>query len=241
MLRSVLALFALTLAANTAAAQSFVNWEHPHVHPLDLTPDGTRLCAVNTADNRLEVFDSSGANLAPLFSVKVGLDPVSVRARTNDEVWVVNHVSDSVSVVSLTAMNVVATLRTDDEPCDVVFAGGPERAFVSCSQANLVQVFDPANLAALPIDVVIDAEDPRAMATSPDGSKVYVAIFESGNSSTILGGGSTMGAGGFPPNVVNSLSGPYSGVNPPPNDGAGFTPAQNGANPARTRRLPASA
>ena len=28
--------------------------------------------------------------------IPVGLEPVSVRARTNDEVWVVNEVSDSV-------------------------------------------------------------------------------------------------------------------------------------------------
>ena len=39
---------------------------------------------------------------------------------------------------------------TDDEPCDVVFAGEPERAFVSCSQANTVLVFDLANLDAPP-------------------------------------------------------------------------------------------
>ncbi|MFN0008984.1 MAG: hypothetical protein ACKVXR_13865, partial [Planctomycetota bacterium] len=92
------------VAISTAWAQSpgaFVNWETPHVYPLDRTPDGSRLLAVNTADARLEVFDASGAVLTPLFSVPVGLDPVSVRARTNDEAWVVNHVSDSVSIVRL--------------------------------------------------------------------------------------------------------------------------------------------
>ena len=39
-------------------------------------------------------------------AVPVGLDPVSVRARSNTEAWVVNHVSDSVSIVDLQAMNV---------------------------------------------------------------------------------------------------------------------------------------
>ena len=84
--------------------------------PLDLTPDGTRLLAVNTADNRLEVFTVAGG-LSSLGSVPVGLDPVSVRARNDTEAWVVNHVSDSVSVVDLGAMNVVATLYPGDEPC----------------------------------------------------------------------------------------------------------------------------
>ncbi|MFM9996065.1 MAG: hypothetical protein ACKVU4_09705 [Phycisphaerales bacterium] len=203
---------------------SFVNWENPHVSPLAMTPDGSRLLAVNTPDNRLEVFDLTGAIPKLVFSVPVGLDPVSVRARTNTEAWVVNHISDSVSIVSLTAKNVVATIRTADEPADVVFAGAPQRAFVSCSQANLVQVFDPLNTAAAPIEIPIDAEDPRAMAVSPDGLKVYVAVFESGNGSTALGGGAAPGTLGFPPNAVSNLASPYGGVNPPPNNGAVFNP-----------------
>src|SRR5262245_41997602 len=111
------------LCAIPAHGQPFVNWESPHVSPLDLTPDGSRLLAVNTADDRLEVFAVTAAGLVHLGSVPAGLDPVSVRARTSTEAWVVNHISDSVSVVSLVSMNVVATLHPGDEPADVVFAG----------------------------------------------------------------------------------------------------------------------
>jgi DNA-binding beta-propeller fold protein YncE len=68
------------------------------------------------------------------------------------------------------------------------------------------------------------------MAVSPDGTKVYVAIFESGNRSTVLGGGSST-PGFFPPNVVNIPQGPYGGLNPPPNSGAEFDPPQNPDNP----------
>ncbi|MCH7799888.1 MAG: hypothetical protein IID28_15830, partial [Planctomycetes bacterium] len=89
----------LAAAPPAAFAQTFVNWESPHVSPIDLTPDGSLLLAVNTADNRLEVFTVSGSGLASLGSVPVGLDPVSVRARTDTEAWVVNHVSDTVSIV----------------------------------------------------------------------------------------------------------------------------------------------
>ncbi len=222
------------LWAQFASAQSFVNWENPHVSPLAMTPDGTRLLAVNTPDNRLEVFVLTGPRPVRIGSVPVGLDPVSVRARGNGEAWVVNHISDSVSVVNLATMNVVASLRTDDEPADLVFGGSPVRAFVSCSQANTVLVFDPANFAAPPTRIIIDAEEPRAMAYSAARNEVYVAIFESGNRSTILGGGSTI-MNGFPPNVVNDPLGPYGGVNPPPNDGALFKPPQNPANPAPPR------
>ena len=220
--------------ASAAHAQSFVNWENPHVHPLAMTPDGTRLLAVNTADDRLEVFDTTGANLVLVLEVPVGLDPVSVRARTNDEVWVVNHVSDSVSVVKLSTGNVVATIKTADEPADVVFAGTPQRAFVSCSQVNTIQVFDPANILAAPTSIALMGEDPRALAVSADGTKVYAAIFESGNSTTILGGGSTM-TNGFPKNVVSDPTGPYGGQNPPPNAGASFNPPINPALPTPPR------
>jgi len=224
-------LLSLALLAPVFAAQSFVHWETPHVHPLERTPGGALLLAVNTPDNRLEVFDATCGVPILLRSVPVGVDPVSVRARSATEAWVVNHVSDTVSVVDLMSGSVVATLDTDDEPTDVVFAGSPERAFVSCSQANTVLVFDPANLGAAPSSIAIQGEEPRAMAVSADGTEVYVAVHDSGNGSTILGGGSTMG-GGFPPNAVTSAFGPYSGQNPPPNDGAGFTPAIGGGLPA---------
>lgn len=210
-------------ALPAAAQNAFVNWETPHVHPLDATPDGHKLLAVNTADDRLEVFTIGAGSLAHVASIPVGLDPVSVRARTNGEAWVVNHVSDSVSIVDLATYRVVATVDTADEPCDVAFAGSAVRAFVSCSAPSLIQVFDPANPQAAPTNVAIDAEDPRALAVSADGSRVYVAVFESGNGSTVLGGGVTMNIG-FPPNVAQDPAGPYGGQNPPPNSGNAFSP-----------------
>jgi YVTN family beta-propeller protein len=211
-------------AVADATTATFVNWETAHVHPVDLTPDGTRLLVVNTADNRLAVFSLASGVPVLEFEVPVGLDPISVRARTSTEVWVVNNISDTVSVVDLASRNVVATIRTADEPSDVAFAGAPQRAFVSCSMANAVQVFDPANLAALPQALPIQGERPRALGVSPDGQTVYAAVFESGNKSTILGGGVAGGVLAFPPNVVNSPSTPYGGVNPPPNAGSGFSP-----------------
>jgi YVTN family beta-propeller protein len=221
----LLLLLLLTLGTPSAvtAEDRFVNWETPHVHPLELTPDGATLLAVNTADARLELFDVRGDVPVSKGSVPVGLDPVTVRAHGDREAWVVNHVSDSVSIVDLPTLRVRATLRTDDEPCDVVFAGDPPRAFVTCSQVNRVLVFDPDDLDRAPDRIALDAEDPRALAVSPDGSAVYVAVFESGNGSTVLGGGKTV-EGATPPNVVNDPLGPYGGVNPPPNDGEGFRP-----------------
>ena len=66
----------------------------------------------------------------------VGLEPVAVAARTNSEVWVVNHLSDSVSIVDVGAAqpHVTRTLLVGDEPRDIVFAGtGGNRAFITCA------------------------------------------------------------------------------------------------------------
>ncbi len=214
-----------TPPAHPAVNPSFVNWETPQSHPIDRTPDGSTLLVTNTSDNRIELFDLAAGTPKNIGYVAVGLDPVSVRPRTNNEVWVVNHISDTVSVVDLTTRNVIRTLDTLDEPCDVVFAGSPARAFVTCSQANTVRVFNPADLSAAPVDIAIDGEDPRSLAVSPDGSTVYAAIFESGNRSTLLGGGSSgVGTVAFPPNAVSDPAGPYGGVNPPPNSGTAFSP-----------------
>jgi YVTN family beta-propeller protein len=211
-LASTLTLLSIATSPAPAAAQgSFVNWESPPVHPVDATPDGTTLLVANTADDRLEVFTLGGPLPVHAASIPVGLDPVTVRARTNGEAWVVNRVSDSVSVVDLAARNVTATLTVGDEPADVIFAGSPERAFVSVSEENAVLAFDPANLATAPTTIPIQGKNPRALAT--DGTRVYVAIFESGNRSMIL-----------PASYVQDPSGPYGGLDPPPNSGNAFNP-----------------
>jgi YVTN family beta-propeller protein len=217
--------------ASSAQGQAVVNYESPHVHPIDLSPNGQLLAVCNTMDNRVELFDVTSVTPQPLGSVAVGYDPVSVRFRSNTELWAVNLISDTVSVIDVPARNVKATIQTLDEPCDVVFAGEPLRAFVSCSQVNTIQVFDPSNLAAAASAVVLDAEDPRALAVSPDGTKVYAAIYESGNKTTILMGSSLEdGTITFPLNVTDDGDTPHGGMTPHFNGAGVFVPAKNAGN-----------
>ena len=206
-----LLILALALVVARPARGAFYNFETPPVHPVDVTPDGSKLLVTNTAADRLEVFTLGAGLPVRTASIPVGLEPVSVRVRTNGEVWVANKLSDTVSIVSLATLNVTATLTPGDEPCDVVFAGSPLRAFVNVAQENAVAVYDLANLAAAPTKVAIQGKDVRALAT--DGTRVYAAIFESGNRSMIL-----------PASIVSDPSGPYGGTNPPPNSGVSFNP-----------------
>ena len=202
----------------------YVNWENHPIHALDISPDHKTLAVAHTADQRVQLFDVATGTPIPIGNVLVGVDPVSVRFRSNSELWAVNHISDSVSVIDIASRQIRTTLHTNDEPFDVVFAAG--KAFVSCSQANEIAVFDLSDLTLGPRSIAIQAQDPRALAVSPDGKTVYAAIFESGNASTALFGGFSRTDPRLP-NVVNDVRGPYGGVNPPPNAGTGFNPLVN--------------
>src|SRR5258708_9773210 len=104
-LASVVAALAMMLGTGTVRAQSFVNFESGHVRPLALSPDGSKLFAVNTPDNRVEIYTVGVGALTLAAEVPVGLEPVAVATRTNlagrVEAWVVNHLSDSVSIVEV--------------------------------------------------------------------------------------------------------------------------------------------
>lgn len=220
-----LALVTLTLLSAAPASLRADSFSPPHpnrftlfesgpVRPLALAEDGQHLYAVNTPDGRLEVFRIHQAGPRPLVhvgSVQVGLEPVAVAVR-GGEAWVVNHLSDTVSVIDVRNPRhprVIDTLLVGDEPRDVVFAGpGRRRAFVTTAHRGQnhpvdpqlttpgvgradVWVFDVENrgdsLGGTPLAIVnLFADTPRALAVSPDGSKVYAAAFHSGNRTTAL-------------------------------------------------------
>ena len=183
--RLTLRLLAAVLTCTTLRAQ-FVNFEGHQTRPICLSPDGSRLFAVNTPDARLSVFDvSNPANPAPVLirEIPVGIEPVSVNAVSNDEAWVVNEVSDSVSVVSVASGTVTDTLQCKDEPADVIFAAG--RAWVTCSRNNTLRAFDLASHAEV-ANIALQGLNPRSLAVSLDGTKVYAAFVLSGNRTTLL-------------------------------------------------------
>src|SRR6188768_4276082 len=91
----------LLSSAEAIASDSYVLFESGQVRPLALSPSGRLLLAVNTPDNRLEIFLVAHRNLIKVDSVPVGLEPVAVAMKNENEAWVVNHVSDSVSIVDI--------------------------------------------------------------------------------------------------------------------------------------------
>jgi len=218
----------------TVGPQEFVAFESGQVRPLALSADGQRLFAVNTPDNRLEIFSTSGG-LQPLASVLVGLEPVAVALDPDGRAWVVNHLSDSVSIVDVDAIvpHVVQTVWVGDEPRDIVFAGtNRERAFISTAHRGQNSPVDPAlntpgiGRADLWVFDSTAADDtpggtaeqiitlfgdrPRPLAVSGDGLRVFAGIFLSGNRTTSIFPNNFLK--GAPTNSADNVDAPDSGL-----------------------------
>ncbi|MFK7731244.1 MAG: YncE family protein [Pseudomonadales bacterium] len=189
----------------------FPVFESGQVRPLALSVDGTQLYAVNTPDNSLEIFTVDNDGLSHTQSVPVGMEPVAVAVHNSGNVWVVNHLSDSISIVETSAAqaSVGRTLLVGDEPRDIVFAGdGFNRAFVTAAHRGQNAPFDPElktpgtgradvwvfdtgnlgdDLGGTPLTIVnLFGDTARGLAVTPDGSNVYTAVLNSGNRTTTV-------------------------------------------------------
>jgi DNA-binding beta-propeller fold protein YncE len=201
---------AVTSALESLSPSSFTLFETGQVRPLALAHG--RLYVANTPDNRLEIFDVGRHGLSWRGAVTVGLEPIAVAARSKREVWVVNHLSDSISIVDVQDPDeayVARTLLVGDEPRDIVFAGRHrDRAFITTAHRGQNIGFDPqlqapgvpradvwvfdadqcgGAIGGTPLTILhLFTDTPRALAVSRDRGTVYAAGFHTGNRTTAL-------------------------------------------------------
>jgi len=112
--------------AAAASPPRYTLFEAGAVRPVAVLAHGL-VAVTNIPDDRIELFRPRGDGVAHCGSVKVGMRPVAVNV-VGDRLWVVNHLSDSVSVVDIDEARctgvVERTLLVGDEPRDVVSARG---------------------------------------------------------------------------------------------------------------------
>ena len=183
-LRPTLAALLLLVPVPNLTAQSHRNYEASPVHPIRISPDGTRLFVVHPPAGYVSVYSLQNPSHPTLIrDIPVGLEPISVTPVDADRAFIVNQHSDSVSLVSVNAGRVLATLQTSDEPADVALSAN--HVFVSCTTADEVLVFDRQTLAQV-ARIPLFGKDPRALLMRPDETKLYALIARSGNGTTIL-------------------------------------------------------
>lgn len=236
---ALLVVVAFGLLVPPARSAAAVTFESGPVRPLALTGDRDRLLLTNIPDGRLEILRVTESGLEAESSILVGLEPVAVALRNDGEAWVVNHLSDSISIVDISGPtpSLIRTLLVGDEPQDIVFASG--RAYITTARRGQnspsepalstpgvgradLWVFDPNDLGdqpgGEPVAVLsLFGDSPRGLAVSADGTRVYASVFKSGNRTTIVSAFAVCPGGAeAPPCIVDQRVMP--GGLPPPNE-----------------------
>ncbi|MBK7874841.1 MAG: hypothetical protein IPJ77_03670 [Planctomycetes bacterium] len=171
----VLALFAAPAAAQAPAQpvphspvpfdDAFgraLDFDTSALDPLCLSQDQSRLYAINASGARLAIFDT--ATFQRVGEIAIGLGAASVARRPGtDELWVVDRVASCVGIVDPALGAIVRTIRVGAEPHGIAFDAAGERAWVTCSAGERVDVLRTADY-SLARSLRIQAESPRGIA-----------------------------------------------------------------------------
>lgn len=167
----------------------------PHAAPLVLL--GAHVFVVNTPADTVDRINIQTGLVDQ--RIHVGVDPVSIAVRPDGkEIWVSNHISDSVSVIDTnperpTYLNVIATIQQFDrktrgtrfdEPVGIAFASN-QKAYVALSSENRIAVIDVATR-EVTHHLKIRSQDPRQLVVR--NGRLYVIPFESNNQTQLSGG-----------------------------------------------------
>ena len=184
-----------TAAPSKPASVGHPSFLSPHSRPVVLNRD--HVFVANTPADTVDVIDRKTRKVVR--RIAVGIDPAGLALRPDGkELWVSNHVSDTVSVIDLekqspTYFHVVATVqdldpRTRatrfDEPVGIAFASN-EKAYVALSSENRIAVVN-TRTRKVEKRLNITAQDPRAIVVR--GERLYVVPFESNNKTQLSGG-----------------------------------------------------
>lgn len=156
----------------------YLGFESAPVRPIAIA--GNSLFVTNTSNNSVEVFELNNENIPQhQATIPVGLEPVALAISDDNQLWVVNHLSDSISIIDLDSpiLSVNRTLLVGDEPQDIVIAKG--RAFVSTAHRG--QHLTHSSLKGVP-----GAGDPQLH--NPGIGRADLWVFNTRNQGEALGG-----------------------------------------------------
>ncbi len=141
----------------------------------DRATGNDRIWAVNPDNNSVSVFDATTRNR--LAEVTVGDKPRSLALAPDGRVWVVNHRSASISILTTLTPRVATTISLPraSQPFGLAFDPDGSDAWVACEGTGSLLRLNPSTGATLgSLAVGLHA---RHVAVSPDSARVYVSRF----------------------------------------------------------------
>jgi len=161
----------------------YLNFERAQLTPMCFSADGTKLYALHSAGARLVVF--AVPQFQKLMEIPVGIGAVSLARRPGtEELWVVDSLASSVMVVKPNSANIIRTIRVGGQPHGIAFTSSGDRAYVTCSAVDRVDVISSASYAVAQ-SIAIPAREPRGIVW--DNGKAWVVSFLSGNNTAPAG------------------------------------------------------
>jgi YVTN family beta-propeller protein len=149
-----------------------------------LTPDGMRAYVSNFADNSVTVLNLETNSSETAIALGNGKGPNGIAVSPDSSsVYVVNFNDDSVAVIDTATNQVIDTIAVSFLPVKVAFSPDGTRAFVSNSLDYTVSVIDTTtrtviNAVFVGVDPFNDVlNEPDGVAVTPNGDRVYVAIY----------------------------------------------------------------
>jgi len=204
-----------------------LNFERAQLQPMALSADGSRLYALNTPGARLAVFDAQSLSL--LLEIPIGIGAVSVARRPGTaELWVVDEIASSVLVIAESTANVQRSIRVGALPHGIAFTPDGDRAYVTCSGVDQVDVIDATTKAGVK-SIPVPVEQPRGIVWA--AGHAWVAPLLSGNNTA------TYGLSGQPDKVVGVARVTDPALNPLPDRDLVAIATQ--ANPKQDALVPA--
>ncbi len=207
-------LFALPDTAHAGRRRPFVHeavgsqtFASPQVNPIVACPQRNEVYVAATTTGRVDVIDTNTNTV--IGSVTVGMEPAALAIRPGgascgNELWVSNHVSDSVSVIDIDPssaghLQVIETVQSVDpttlvtsfdEPTGIAFKADGSEAYVALSTLNSIAVVDTSTYSVTQT-LPVNGQDPHAVVVR--NGRLYVAAFESDNQTELSSCPSTDG------------------------------------------------
>jgi DNA-binding beta-propeller fold protein YncE len=161
----------------------YLDFERAQLAPLVLSGNGSRLYTLNSPGARVEVVDT--ASDARLYEIPIGIGAVSLARRPGtEELWVVDEIASTVCVIDPQLARIERSIRVGAQPHGIAFTDSGDRAYVSCSAANRVDVIWAAS-GTVVNSIAIPARDPRGIVWQ--GGRAWLVSFTSGNNTAPIG------------------------------------------------------